>query len=95
MLSLIRNVVHPVCPSCNGSGGSEGYYGGDWTGCLCCNPNEDREEPVVRIWFWQVWRYRYDMWKLDRWVDRQIEADQKKWAAEEARSMSNGDRDTQ
>jgi hypothetical protein len=75
MLTRIRDLIYPVCPSCDGSGGSEGYYGGDWTGCFCCNPQEDREEPIVHIWFWQVWRHHYDLWKMDRWVDQQIKAD--------------------
>ncbi len=78
MLKRIMDILHPICPQCDGTGGSEGYYGGDWTGCFCCNQNEDREEPIVRIWFWQVWRHHYEMWKLNRWVDRQIAEDERR-----------------
>jgi hypothetical protein len=79
MIKFIHDIMRPVCPRCDGSGGSEGYYGGyyggDWTGCSLCNPNEDREETIVRIWFWRIWLHRIEMWRLDRWVDRQIKAD--------------------
>ena len=77
MIEFFRDLIRPICPHCKGSGGNEGYYGGDWTGCSLCNPQEDREEPIVRVWFWQIWRHYYDMWKLDRWVTRQIEADKR------------------
>ena len=93
MWQRLRDLIYPVCPQCDGAGGSEGYFGGDWTGCFCCNPDEDREEPIVRIWFWQVWRNRYNLWQLDRWVDSQIESDRRRWAAEEAASkLPNGER---
>jgi hypothetical protein len=72
MLAWLRNLIRPPCPQCEGAAGFHDPYGGDWSGCSCCNPNEDREEEYVRVWFWQVWRYRYDLWKLDRWVDREV-----------------------
>lgn len=81
----VGRIFRPVCPQCDGSGGSEGYYGGDWTGCSCCNPEEDREEPVTRIWFWQVWRHRYEIWQRDRWVDRQIKDGQRRWREAEGK----------
>jgi hypothetical protein len=82
MIRAIRDLIYPICPECDGTGGSEGHYGGDWTGCFCCNQDEDREDPIVRIWFWQVWRHHYEMWKLNRWVDRQVKADSARWDRE-------------
>lgn len=75
LVHIIQNIIRPICPHCDGTGGFNDYYGGDWSGCSCCNSNEDREEPIIRIWFWQVWRHRYELWKLDRWVTQQVEKD--------------------
>jgi hypothetical protein len=78
LVHIIQNIIRPICPHCDGTGGSNNYcndYYGDWSGCSCCNSNEDREEPIIRIWFWQVWLYEYELWKLDRWVTRQVEKD--------------------
>jgi hypothetical protein len=65
------DLVHPICPWCQGEGGGTDYWG-EWSGCYLCNPEEDREEKVVRIWFWEIWRQWYRDWKLNRWVDQQI-----------------------
>ena len=71
IICLIHDVICPPCPECGGEGGGKDYFG-EWSGCKCCNPNEDREEKTVRIWFWQVWMWEYKLWKLDRWVDKEV-----------------------
>lgn len=73
MIAWLRGLIRPICPRCDGEGGGSSYWGDDWSGCSLCNPEETREEVVVRIWFWQVWQDRINNWRRDRWVDREVE----------------------
>jgi hypothetical protein len=82
LLRQLYNLIRPICPHCQGSGGFNNYWGDDWDGCSCCNPEENREEAVIRIWFWQWWRFRYERRQEGQWTDRQI-------AEEERRAMEN------
>lgn len=72
--------IRPICPFCEGKGGFvDGYYEPEFSGCRCCDPNEERmDEPVTRVWRWQWWLFRYREWRearrLDKWIDQQPEA---------------------
>lgn len=72
LLNRMRSVFHPVCAACGGEGGSSGYYGDDWCGCYVCNPNEDNEDAVTRVWPWRLLYMKYQDWKMNRWVDQQV-----------------------
>jgi hypothetical protein len=77
LLHWIWSVVYSVCPNCKGEGWFVDYFG-EGTGCRLCNPDEDREEPITRVWFWKIWRQRYRDWQMDRWVDQQVAKDKDK-----------------
>jgi hypothetical protein len=77
LLDRVGSAIRPVCPECKGEGWFVDYWG-EGTGCHLCNSNEDREELVVRIWFWEIWRDMYHNWRRDRWVDQQIAKDKDK-----------------
>ncbi len=53
MLKLWR-LIRPACPHCEGKGGfMDGYYEPEWSGCRCCDPDEERmDEPVTHVWRW-------------------------------------------
>lgn len=76
MIKFLYGLIRPICPQCAGKGGFTNYYGDDWSGCSVCNPEEDNEEPVTRVWRWRWWAHLYEMRQLDKWVDRQIAEDE-------------------
>lgn len=77
MIVWLRNLIRPVCQCCDGKGHHQAYYEPEYYGCRCCNPNEDREEPVTRVWFWQAWWQRFDDWREERRIDRLIREDKR------------------
>jgi len=75
ILAWLLSIVRPVCPECDGNGGGmSGYYEPEWSDCDCCNPQgRDLEDGrITRVWRWRLWQRRYELWKLDRWIDREM-----------------------
>ncbi len=69
----LYDLVRPVCWHCNGRGGfMDGYFEPEFSGCQCCNPDEENEDKITRVWRWRWWIFRYKMWRADRWIDKQM-----------------------
>lgn len=76
MIGKIRDLFRPICPHCDGKGGfMSGYYEPEFSGCSCCNEDEQREEDVVRVWRWQWWLHQYRMWQEERYWSRICDRD--------------------
>lgn len=78
MLSRLADLIRPICPCCEGKGGfMDGYYEPEFSGCRCCNPDEDCDDEITRVWRWQWWMFRLAEWRemrrLDKWIDQQPE----------------------
>lgn len=76
MIKFLYGLIRPICPQCRGQGGFKNYYGDDWSGCHCCNPEEDNEDTITRVWRWRWWAYLHEMRQLDKWVDKQMRAEE-------------------
>lgn len=86
MLKRLWRLIRPACPYCEGKGGFiDGYYEPEWSGCRCCDPDEERmDDPVTHVWRWSWWWFRLSEWRemrrLDKWIDQQPEVRQSKSA---------------
>ena len=81
------NLIRPICPECDGEGGRmSGYYQPEWSECGLCNPDGTVDEPVARVWFWQVWRWRYHLWRMDRRIMSEMDREAKEFEREAVRS---------
>lgn len=88
ILSSIYNLIRPICPLCGGTGGAiSGYYEPEWSECRLCNPDDEREEKIIRIWFWDIWRHNQEMRELDKWCE---EASQRMLQEDEATTAAKG-----
>jgi hypothetical protein len=69
----LLSTIKPICPFCNGNGGAmSGYWQPEFDACECCNPNDDHEEEIVRVWRWRIWLHRFEIWRENRIFDRMI-----------------------
>lgn len=73
----LTNLVRPPCPHCDGKGGfMDGYYEPEFSGCPCCNPDEENEDVPTRVWRFNWWVFRFRFWlenyRIDRWIDREV-----------------------
>lgn len=81
---MLLDLIRPVCPACNGNGGHmSGYYEPEFSGCECCNPDEDNEDDITRVWRWHWWLYRFRIWREERRLDRWIEKQEREMEREE------------
>jgi hypothetical protein len=68
MLQWLRDLFQPECPHCAGESGGTDYFG-EWWECQCCDPHGRND--TGRVWRWRLWRHNFDLWRLDRWIERQ------------------------
>ncbi len=69
---MLRDLIRPECPHCAGESGSKDYWG-EWSECECCNPSGDNE--TGRVWFWRLWHFAFKLWRIDRWIEREMHRD--------------------
>lgn len=73
------NIIRPVCPACDGKGGSmSGYYEPEFDSCRCCNRDDQNDEEVTHVWRWQWWRFKFNQWREDRAIDKWVEQEMRR-----------------
>lgn len=72
MLKFLLGIFRPVCPACDGEGGSmSGYYEPEFSECSCCYEDPWWEESnPTRVWRWRTWKWRYAEWRNKRHWER-------------------------